>query len=291
MDDVVLHALGRDDQVAQQPSVGRRDGADGVFDGADRGDRVHRRADAADALREGPGVARVAALQDHLDAAEHRGRGPGVLDLVPVHLRLDPQVALDAGDGIDDDVGHGRSPFSRRLLGRFGQVAGRPPLFTVLPIEISPCAAKAAPTPSVAPAAHPVDSGRTSETGNALRVLIEGRHRVPEVGLGAADARMSAADRPVRPAVPADHRTVLEGHRALAAHLVEAVAGAVRFVAPDLDVLAGVVVGAPLAVVVDRLAVGEKGARYGSRAAALERQVVDDEGREVLDVGGTGRRG
>ena len=70
-------------EVAQEPRVGRRDGADGVLDGADRRDGVDRRADAADALREGPGVARVAALQDDLDAPEHRGRGPGVFDCPP----------------------------------------------------------------------------------------------------------------------------------------------------------------------------------------------------------------
>ena len=62
VDDVVLHACAADDQVAQQPRVGRRRGADRVLDGADRRDRVHRRAHAADPLRERPGVARIAAL-------------------------------------------------------------------------------------------------------------------------------------------------------------------------------------------------------------------------------------
>ena len=104
--DVVLHHLRGHDEVAQQPRVGRRHRADRVLDGADRGDGVHRRAHAADALGEDPGVARVAPLKNQLDAAEHRRRRPRVLDGAAVHLRLDAQVALDARDRIDDDVGH-----------------------------------------------------------------------------------------------------------------------------------------------------------------------------------------
>ena len=74
--------------------------------------------------------------------------------------------------------------------------------------------------------------------------------------------------------------------RALAAHLVEAVAGAVAFVAPRFDVLAGVEVRAPLAVVVDRLAVGEQRPAVAiERRPALEGQVVDEQRGEVLDVG------
>ncbi len=54
--------------------------------------------------------------------------GPGVLHLPAVDLGLDAEMAFDAGDGIDDDVGHDRSPFfaavcsrrSRRLGGSGG---------------------------------------------------------------------------------------------------------------------------------------------------------------------------
>ena len=77
---------------------------------------MDRRADAADALRERPRVARVAALQDDLDAAEHRRRRPGVADRAAVDFGLDAQMAFDAGDRIDDDAAHDCSPF----VGGFG---------------------------------------------------------------------------------------------------------------------------------------------------------------------------
>src|SRR5512136_840251 len=108
------------------------------------------------------------------------------------------------------------------------------------------------------PEPHLVDARGDTEPGHALEVRVERRHLVPEVGLRAADAGMAAADRPVGASVPPDVRAVLERDRALAAHLVEAVARAVALVAPRLHVLAGVEVGTPLAVVVDRLAVGEE---------------------------------
>ena len=71
VDHVVLDALGRHDQIAQYSRIGRRLGADRVFYRADGSDRVHRRAHAADALSESPGVTRVAALEDDLDPPEH----------------------------------------------------------------------------------------------------------------------------------------------------------------------------------------------------------------------------
>ena len=65
---------------------------------------MHQGAHAADALGEGPGVARVAPAQNDLDAAHHgagtRGLGD---DAVGVGLGLDAQMTFDAGDGIDDD--------------------------------------------------------------------------------------------------------------------------------------------------------------------------------------------
>ena len=62
MNHVVLDALGRDDQVAEDPRIGRRLRADRVFDRADRSNRMHRRADTADTLGKRPGITRVAAL-------------------------------------------------------------------------------------------------------------------------------------------------------------------------------------------------------------------------------------
>ena len=108
------------DQVAEDPRVGRRLRTDRVFDGADRSDRVHRRADPADALGKGPGITRVAALEDDLDSAEH-GRGrPSVCDFALVDFRFDAQVAFDAGHGVDNDMGHPSPPSSVRAGGPSG---------------------------------------------------------------------------------------------------------------------------------------------------------------------------
>jgi hypothetical protein len=117
---VVVHVLRGDHQVADQLRVGRHAPLQRILHRADRGHAVHQRAHAADALREGPGLARVAPLQDELDAAHHRARAPGAADAaVGRGLGLDAQVALDAGDGVDDDAG-----VHAQALNRPG---GRPP--------------------------------------------------------------------------------------------------------------------------------------------------------------------
>jgi hypothetical protein len=69
------------------------------------GQRVRARAHAADAFDEGPGVARVAALEDDLQPAPHRAGADGVADdVLVVEVDLDAQVAFDAGDRVDDDA-------------------------------------------------------------------------------------------------------------------------------------------------------------------------------------------
>src|SRR5208283_1488942 len=88
-----------------------------------------------------------------------------------------------------------------------------------------------------------------SEAGNIRETLVEGRHSVPEVRLGTTDTRMAAADGPVGALVPPDHRTVLRGRRPFTSHLVQACAVPMGFIAPSLDVLAGIEVRAALAVV------------------------------------------
>ena len=102
--DMVVHVLRGDHQVADQLRIGRDRVVERILDRAHRGETVHQGADAADALGKGPGVARVAAAQDDLDTAHHGAGRIGLLDPVAVHLRLDAQMAFDAGDGIDDDA-------------------------------------------------------------------------------------------------------------------------------------------------------------------------------------------
>ena len=65
---------------------------------------MHRGADAADALGDGPGVARIAAHEDLLQAAHHGAGAECVGDDAVLHHCLDAQVAFNASDGIDDDT-------------------------------------------------------------------------------------------------------------------------------------------------------------------------------------------
>ena len=104
MHHVVVHVLRADHQIADQLGVVRNLVFERIFHRAHRGDAVHQGAHAADALGEGPGIARVAPAQDDLDAAHH-GAGAGGLgdDAVGVGFGLDAQMAFDAGDGIDND--------------------------------------------------------------------------------------------------------------------------------------------------------------------------------------------
>ncbi len=107
---VVVHILRRDHQVADQLRVLRqgvvRNGAmQRVFNRAHRGDSMHQRADAADALGERPGIAGIAPAQDDLDATHHGAGGIRTGDLAAgVGFGLDAQVAFDAGDGVNDNA-------------------------------------------------------------------------------------------------------------------------------------------------------------------------------------------
>ena len=131
MHHVVVHELRDDHQVADQLGVGRDRVLECVLDRAHRSDSMHQRAHAADALRERPGIARIATLQDDLDAAHHGAGTGGARDHRAVELRLDAQVSLDAGDRVyDDGLGihvRGAAPIrlsaisSSRLCGVFCQ--------------------------------------------------------------------------------------------------------------------------------------------------------------------------
>ncbi len=89
-----------------------------------------------------------------------------------------------------------------------------------------PVATAWAATPAVAPTASAAPIRSTllldAEAADVGQPVVERRHRVPEIPLGAADARMPGADRPAGPAVPLEDRAGREGRRALAAHVVEA---------------------------------------------------------------------
>src|SRR5271165_1944163 len=85
-----------------------------------------------------------------------------------------------------------------------------------------------------------VDVASDIEARDLREPLIERCHRVPEIRFCAANAGMAAADRPVRALVPSDHGAILRRGRTFAPHLIEALALAVRCIAPSFNVLAGI---------------------------------------------------
>jgi hypothetical protein len=103
--EVVLREQGQVHDVADRVRVLGDLDPERMLDGPHRGERVHARAHAADALHESPGVTRVATAQDDLETAPHGARGHRVADdVVLVDVHLDAQVTLDAGDRVDDDA-------------------------------------------------------------------------------------------------------------------------------------------------------------------------------------------
>ena len=142
---MVVHVERGIDQVAHDVGVLRDLDPEGVLDAAHGRKGVNARADAADAFDEGPGVARVAALENDLEASPHRAGAHGVGDSSVVAERgLDAQVTLDSGDRV-----HNNSAFTHSSL---------PPMSLLVFLaracdtaDMATCAAAATPTtPSVA---------------------------------------------------------------------------------------------------------------------------------------------
>ena len=100
MNQVILHGVLCDHEIAHELCVDRHLDVEGVLDGADRADGMDGRADAAESLRVRPGILWLSAFEDHLDPPPHLGRGPSLGNLAAVHLDVNSQVAFDAGDGI-----------------------------------------------------------------------------------------------------------------------------------------------------------------------------------------------
>jgi hypothetical protein len=103
MHDVIVNRVRQNDHVADVLGVERDFHLQRVLDGAHRGDGMNRRAHAADALGDGPGVARVATDEDGFDAAPHLAGSPGFLDLAAVDLDINTQVTFDSRDRINRD--------------------------------------------------------------------------------------------------------------------------------------------------------------------------------------------
>jgi hypothetical protein len=101
---VIVDVLCPAHQVADQLGVLRDRIIEGILDRTDRGHAVHQGADAADALGEGPGVARVATLHHDLEPAHHGAGAVRARDAVlAIGFRLDAQVTFNTGDRVDND--------------------------------------------------------------------------------------------------------------------------------------------------------------------------------------------
>ncbi len=105
--------------------------------------------------------------------------------------------------------------------------------------------------------ADQIDPPLDAEAGHVGEPVVERRHVVPEADLRAAQARVARADGPVGAAVPLENRAWGKSARALAADLVETPATPGRVVVEILDVLAGIEVSPPGALVVNPAAVSE----------------------------------
>jgi len=121
VDDVILNVLDAFDDIAQNSSVIRDLDSQSIFDCSHGADGVNRRSDPSYPLRERPRFAGIAPFQDQFESSEHSAGSPGIGHLASVHLHLDSQVALDAGDGINYNLCHLLSPCfvkkeARRLL-------------------------------------------------------------------------------------------------------------------------------------------------------------------------------
>src|ERR1043165_3421735 len=82
--------------------------------------------------------------------------------------------------------------------------------------------------------AEDVHGALHAEAAHVGEPVVERRHRVPEVPLGAADAGVPRPDRPAGPPVPHEDRAGREGGRSLAPDVIEAPALARVLVVEDL---------------------------------------------------------
>src|SRR5512139_36399 len=103
---MILDVLDAFDNVAQDSGVIRDLDPQSIFNCSHGAEGVNRRSDASYTLRDRPGLARVAPLEDQLDAPEHGAGRPGVCHLAALDLDFDPQVPLDSGDGINRNLWH-----------------------------------------------------------------------------------------------------------------------------------------------------------------------------------------
>jgi hypothetical protein len=101
---MILDVLDRLDDIAHQAGIGRDFDPQSIFDSSHGAECVYSRSNTADSLSEGPRFAGVASFQDDLNTPEHGAAAPGIRDHSTFHFDFQPEVTLDAGDGINRDL-------------------------------------------------------------------------------------------------------------------------------------------------------------------------------------------
>jgi len=110
MDDMILHILNGFNDVADQTGIRRDLDPEGIFDSSHGAECVYSRSNTADALRKCQRIAWIPPLKDNLDATEHGAAAPGFCHHAAIHFHFNAQVAFNAGDRINGNLGHVVSP-------------------------------------------------------------------------------------------------------------------------------------------------------------------------------------
>ena len=105
---MILHVQRSHHDVANQLGCRRYRNADCILNGAHAGQCMHRGADAANALGDCPGIARVATNENLLKSANHCAGTVRVCDDAVFYHRFDAQVTFNTSYWIYDDACHRR---------------------------------------------------------------------------------------------------------------------------------------------------------------------------------------
>ena len=100
MDQVVVHELVAQNQVADIGSVGRNGLVDGVFKAACGGQGVGIGADATGTLGEVLRIAGIATFKNGFNSTEEGGATAGLFDHAAFNFHFNTQMAFDAGQRI-----------------------------------------------------------------------------------------------------------------------------------------------------------------------------------------------
>jgi hypothetical protein len=103
VNDMIVLKLGTMQQVTDNARIFGNLNPNRHFDCPHRGQGVDVRSDAAGAAHEQMRIARVASLKNHFDATEHLPGAPGIDDFASGDFHLDPEVAFDSRNWINND--------------------------------------------------------------------------------------------------------------------------------------------------------------------------------------------